>query len=335
MTTNRRMFNGLLGGSVAAIALIAATGAWAAGPRIAYFVPAANSWTAVTTKGAKDTIEAAGGTMTIIESNYSAETQFTQVQDAITSGNYDGFIIMSVDGSGMVPYVEQAAEANIPVAVDTSVVGPDTTTKEIQVKGIVASVTLPASLEGASYAGEIIKQCGDTPCNVAVMLGSRGQTYDVALLQALKDTVKDQANIKIVAETEGGYASDPAYTAMRDVFLAHPEITMVVTYNDPMAKGVLQAADEGGIKVGGADGLKLISSGGSQLAKDLILEGRMLSSEVGLPYTQGKLEAEGLLSALKGEPVAQAAVHTTFDAAPFPFLNASNAADFKPEWAGE
>lgn len=304
-------------------------------PRIAYFVPSANSWTAVTTAGAKEVIEKAGGVFTIIDSNYNAETQATQVRDAVTSGNYDAFIIMAVDGAGIVPYVEEAAEAGIPVAVDTSVVGTDTSSKDIQVDGIVSSVTLPASLVGGSTGDEIIAQCRDIdPCNVLILLGSRGQTYDVAVLDGIKAKLADAPNVKVVAEAEGGYASDPAFNAMRDQFLAHPDINLLVSYSDPMTNGAVQAAEEMDVTLGDG-GVRIVSMGGSQLAKDLILAGKMVSSKVDLPYSQGRIEAESVLQALKGEPVTNSAVYPTADLSPFPFLNATNAADFTPEWAGQ
>ena len=104
--------------------------------------------------------EACGANLTLIDNGFDPAKQFANIQDAITTGNYDAFIIVTLDNAGIVPVVEDAIEAGIKViATDTSI-GPDLTTSDIQVEGVSGSILRPASLIAEDQAAIIL----DTVC---------------------------------------------------------------------------------------------------------------------------------------------------------------------------
>ena len=57
-----------------------------------------------------------GDTVDISDANFDPQKQFSNCQDAVASGKYDGILIQSVDQVGIVPCVEDAIKAGILVA---------------------------------------------------------------------------------------------------------------------------------------------------------------------------------------------------------------------------
>ena len=85
--------------AILVLVLVAPVTAQDAGPKIALFNPLGNNeYVANAEKGVRSIIEAAGGTVQAFDAGFDPAEQLNQIQDAITAGGYQAFILYSVDG---------------------------------------------------------------------------------------------------------------------------------------------------------------------------------------------------------------------------------------------
>ncbi|MDE0515804.1 MAG: substrate-binding domain-containing protein, partial [Acidimicrobiaceae bacterium] len=153
------------------------------------------------------------------DAQFNADLQTTQLQDAVASGQYDGIILVALNGPGLVPDVEAALDAGHEIVLFNQIVGDDLSTNEPQVDGIAASILAPPVVTGERAGRLTVQACaGLDPCRVVYIFGIRGIPLDVALRQGFDSVVADQPNIEIVAEGEGQYLGpEGGINAIQDI----------------------------------------------------------------------------------------------------------------------
>src|SRR5579871_2056053 len=71
---------------------------------IAFFgFAAANSFAQATWKGVQQMAKDCGASAKFFDPNFNAQTQVSQIQDAITTGQYQLFVVQANDGNAVVP----------------------------------------------------------------------------------------------------------------------------------------------------------------------------------------------------------------------------------------
>jgi hypothetical protein len=66
-----------------------------------------------------------GASIQVFSGEYDQTEQLNQMQDAVTSGNFNAFIVYAIDGNGVIPGVQAALDAGIVVVGADVVIGPD------------------------------------------------------------------------------------------------------------------------------------------------------------------------------------------------------------------
>ncbi|MFE4668697.1 sugar ABC transporter substrate-binding protein [Streptomyces sp. NPDC056716] len=123
--------------------------------------------------------------------------------------------------------------------------------------------------------------------------------------------------MNIVAEDIANWNKDEALTLMEDWVLAHPGIDAIVSMNDNMAAGALEA-------VAGRDTYRNIQSygvDGTPEASLLIQDGQMTATSLQSASEPAKLNMEAVHALLTG---AEESVQRDIDA---PLITSENAAD--------
>ena len=230
------------------------------------------------------------------DAQFNAELQTTQLQDAIASGQYDGIILVALNGPGLVPDVEAALASGLQVVLFNQIVGDDLSTNEPQVDGIAASVMAPPVVTGERAGRLTIQACeGLDPCRVVYLFGIRGIPLDVALRQGFDSAVAGHANIGVVAEGEGLYLGpEGGINAIQDILQAQPEFDVVVGADQSLQGVELVLTDEGKL-----DGVALIGLGGSSPAIDGVRDGRWFATVYYAPASEGRLAMEAMIAALR------------------------------------
>lgn len=194
--------------------------------------------------------------------------QVSDVEDLVAQG-VDALIINVRDSQGLVPAVNAAAAAGIPViAIDSSI---DASAKIVTL--VQSSNTRNGMLVGQWLADETAGQ----ELKVALLSGDQGNEVGrERRLGVLAGLIEGQlrnggtASFEIVGQGWGGWGNEGGLTAMEDILTAHPDVNVVLGENDSMLLGARNALRAQGLEdqvllVAAADGqkeaLELIKTG--------------------------------------------------------------------------
>ena len=143
---------------------------------VAFFgFAAANGFAQATWAGVQEAAAELCATARFFDPNFDSATQVAQIQDAITSGEFEAFVIQANDGNSVVPVVKEAIEAGITVVGEFTPIGTDYDSIEPQVEGMTSYVgtSIVANGEGLAEArvdGLRVARCGAVPSGVSARI---------------------------------------------------------------------------------------------------------------------------------------------------------------------
>jgi ribose transport system substrate-binding protein len=271
--------------------------------KIAFFgFASANSFAQATYAGIQEQAKKEGVETKFFDPNFDAQTQVSQIQNAITTGEYQAFIVQANDGNAVVPPIREAIEEGITVVGEFTPVGTRYDTIEPQVDGLIFVGEPPT--ENGTALGELgVEACKDVKptCEVAYLEGFKTLPLDNARTDAVKAALEEGSNVEIVASLEGGYTEESGLKAAQNVLQAHPDVDVMIGSSQAIA-GAEQAVEDADAEV------QLIGNGGSRQAVAAVKEGRWYATYVGAEKSAGAKAAELAIAAARGEKVP-----STFD----------------------
>ena len=267
---------------------------------VAFFAASSqNQFNAAVYEGIETAAAGLGVETTIFDGEFNAQVQLNQMEDAIASGRFDGFVLLANDTVGIASAVERANEAGIPTVTTLFPIGPDLTTLEQQVDGIVATVARPPGDGARLQAEAVVEFCADLdPCNVVILIGQLQFPFDNVRYETFTEVLAEHDNISLVATGEGNYDRDASLTVMQDIIQANPEIHAVLSNADQHLSGAEIALTEAGYDL---EDLFLVGAGATQDAVDAVREGRWDATLADYPRTMGERALEILVQNLRGE----------------------------------
>lgn len=263
---------------------------------------------------------------------YDTQEQINQIQDAISAGVYDAFIIHPNDSNAVVPAIEEALAEGILVIGADGPFGPDTRSLDPYPAGVTSIIGRTGWTTG-SWLGEAVVAAaeGMDEAQVAYLIGFQSLTIDQDRFEALEQVIAPYPQIEVVSFQEGLYRRDTSREIMQNVFQANPDIKIVVSSGDQMTLGAYDAAVEAGI----AENIKFIGNGCSREGWQAIKDGYFFASYADIPYTQGVLLIETVAKALQGEEVPSS-INLEDQRPPLPqegpMITIDNIEAFKGEW---
>jgi ribose transport system substrate-binding protein len=296
------------GGSAAGSSQTAASGALNGNfkntkvKKIAFFgFAAANSFAQATWAGVQQAAKQYGAQAKFFDPNFNAQTQVSQIQDAITTGQYQVFVVQANDGNAVVPVVKQAIKAGITVVGEFTPVGTKYDTIQPQVPGLYFVGEAPVT-NGHNLGKLGIEACkGINPCKLVYMQGFKSLPLDNARTAAVLQTLKSAKNVKVVASPEGGYTQASGLKAAQDVLQAHPDVNVIIGSSQAI-EGAQQAVKSAG-KLGK---IKLIGNGGSCQAVKGVKAGNWFAAYVLPEKTSGYKATQIGVAAANGAKVPHA-----------------------------
>ncbi|WP_324825415.1 sugar ABC transporter substrate-binding protein [Sinanaerobacter sp. ZZT-01] len=259
------------------------------GYRVAYIARAQSdsfaAWLANEMKAEADNYDDI--TLDVIDGQADDEKENAAIENAIANG-YDAIIVQPNNGEAQRPYVEQIVSAGI-IAITTNA----------RIDGIegASSVDADPYVQAKVNAEAAIKQ---VPKNgkVVVLKGPSGNFHADERLKAWKEVFfSARPDVKILAEDFANWNKDEAMQLMEDWIMAHGEIDAIISMNDNMAAGALEAVK------GKAEYADILSYGvdGTAEACLLIEEGKMTSTCLQSAIDLAKLNMETVHKLLTGE----------------------------------
>ncbi|MBE3580067.1 MAG: substrate-binding domain-containing protein [Thermoanaerobacteraceae bacterium] len=281
-----------------------------------YFVELVNA--------AKREAEARGCKFISYDAQDDINKQLADMEDLIAQ-NVDLIILNAKDPVGAVPAVKAAAEADIPVIeVDSSIdpSAPVVTTIQSNNKenGRLVGLWLAKQFAGKPIKAALISGAPGNPVGQTRRMGvfagtvagqmavlgkeiseEEADRYANNIEEQLKSrgrAIIEEAKFEIVAQGWGNWAHEGGLKAMEDILVANPDINVLITENDSMALGALEA-----IKEAKKEGQIIIAAAadGQKEALALIKEGKYGATGMNNPTLIGKTAVEVGLRYLEGE----------------------------------
>jgi len=187
--------------------------------------------------GALKAAEKADVKVIVVDAQDDPAKQISNVEDLIQQ-EVDLIIINPTDSEALIPAVEKANKANIPViTVDRSIGGGE-------VKTHIAS----DNIEGAKMAAKYIAERLNGKGNVVEIQGQPGASAARDRGRGLHEGLDEYGDIKIVYSQPADWDRNKAMNTMQNALQSHPEVNAVFAHNDEMALGALRAIESAGLK---------------------------------------------------------------------------------------
>ena len=170
-------------------------------------------------------------TLDVFDGQADDEVENKMIENAVAN-SYDAIIIQANNGEAQRPYIEQAVAKGI-VTITTNPRVPD-----IQGANSVDAKPYDQGAVVAKHALDKIPQ----GANVVVLNGPGGNFHSEQRRKAWQEEFfAKRPDVKIVAENIANWNKDEALRLMEDWSLANSKIDAIVSMNDNMATGALEA----------------------------------------------------------------------------------------------
>jgi ribose transport system substrate-binding protein len=268
-------------------------------PKIGYFAFGLSAYE-LSYKAAIDEMNAEGSDVSWVEAKYDPALQLKQLQTALTTHEYDAWIIEAVDAEGVCNLVsKQAPEAGIPVGI---IVSPTCgRAQEPWGEGVWAPGTLnfvsdTANVTWFTHVFESMKETlGITPSTkVGALVGEHISAQTLAVEAGLK-----AAGIETVETAETDYTAPEGQAKAQAMLSRNPDIEVLINGYEGITPGVIAALKEAGKQPGE---VKMGDIGGSsEITIPNINAGWLQASAVYDPKTIAKTAIEQMELAFNGE----------------------------------
>jgi ribose transport system substrate-binding protein len=260
-------------------------------PTIAFFVKnVTNPFWKACRIGAEKAGKALGVTIETVAPTKpdNIEEQTRLVEDWIVN-KPDAFVFVPVDYKALVPSIQKANKAGIPV---------------------VGYVNRMTDVDLVTYIGSDDEQMEYEICKyLFALMGGKGKIVHIDGVPAaitaqnrkkgFDRAVNENPGIEVLASQPGNYRRLPAVQVFENLMQRFPEIDAVVSANDDMAVGIAEAL----AAAGRAGKTKVIGIDGIPDATAAIAAGNMLATADFSGHDQAYLAVTAAVRSLRGQPV--------------------------------
>jgi ribose transport system substrate-binding protein len=255
-----------------------------------------NSYDAPMLAAAQAVAATDGATMKVFDANNSPQTQYSQLQDVINSGQYNGIIVQPIFGTGLMTLVSQAIAKGIKVVNMDQILGPDLTTDAPQVKGLSANVTFVPSEIGTKLGQQVVAACKAknlNPCKVGYLWDIKASSLDEAINKAFTQATAGSP-VKVVAQGQSYFSPTTGLTAVQTMLQAQPGLNLIVG-SDQGIEGGSQAISSAHL----TGKVILVGYGASAAALQGVKSGAWYSDVAQAPASEGRDAVTALVKAIQ------------------------------------
>src|ERR687898_142026 len=236
--------------------------------------------------GAQQAAKDEGVQLIIADAQNDSATQQDDVQNFVTQ-QVDAILVNPVDSEAVVPAVQAANQADIPViALDRGASG-----------GEIATLIASDNVEGGGLAGEeLIELVGSGP--VAQLEGIPGASPTRDRGQGFEEAINAQDAVELVASQTANFDRAEGLNVTENILQSNPEIKGIFAQNDEMALGAVRALGNRA----GTD-VKIVGFDAVEEALKAIQDGKMNATVAQQPDRIGSLGVENAMKVIEGESV--------------------------------
>ncbi|MCD7993081.1 MAG: substrate-binding domain-containing protein [Clostridia bacterium] len=216
------------------------------------------------------------------------EGQVKLVEDFIQRG-VSAIVISPVNPDGMVPVLQQAEEAGIPVIIMDGKLNADFPRSTVSTNDEAAG----------KFAAEKLKElAGDAGGTFAIVSAVPGAVQEGGREKGFSDELETYQNYKIIGTYYGKGDRNQTYNITQDILTSNPDITGFYTVNEGSSAGVTLGVREGDLK----DKI-FVAFDPSTEVLDAIRDGYVDGAVAQNPYLIGRTAVLNVIKVLNGETV--------------------------------
>lgn len=292
MTTTRRLPLAAATAAALALALGAGRAAAAAEPTIALVqINQQALFFTQMNEGAEKKAKELGAKLVIFNANNDPAAQNNAIETYVAQ-KVDGLIVVAIDVNGVMPAVEAAAKAGIPVAAVDAILpkGP-------QIAQVGVDNEAAGKLIGEHFVKVVDAQMGGK-AKLGVV-GALNSFIQNVRQKGFEEVVKAAPGITMAGVVDGRNIQDNAMSAAENLMTANPDLTAIYATGEPALLGAVAAVEsqgrQGDVKVVGWDLTASAIKG--------IDEGYVVGVVQQDPAGMGAAAVEAVAKAIKGESV--------------------------------
>jgi ribose transport system substrate-binding protein len=289
-----------------------------------------NSYDAPMLAAAQTVASDQNATLKVFDAQNSPQTQFSQLQDVINSGQYNGIIVQPIFGTGLTQLVSQAIGKGIKVVDMDQILGPKLDTDQPQVQGLSANVAFVPTEIGTKLGQQVVAACAAknlSPCKIGYLWDIKASALDVAINGAFKKAIAGSP-VQVVTEGQSFFTPTTGQTAVQTMLQAQPGLNLIVGSDQGIEGGAIaiQTAHKTGKVI-------LVGYGASAAAIAGVSSGAWYSDVAQAPASEGRLAVQALIKAVRAG-TDSGAVDPVAGLPNSGIVTKDNASQFTAEWPG-
>ena len=235
-------------------------------------------------------------TMDVLQADFDVNKQVTQIEDALSSGQYDAFVFEAIDGDAACKPLQRAIEQDVVVTIyNTPICG---NYEALHTDGTLGYFGRSEARIG-QWMGEWLATELNGKGKVARVTGPQQVSIVRVLGDAMHGELKKHPGIEVVAEPDGAWDSAKGLAATEDLLQAHPDLDGIVYDADNMTLGLDKALK----KVGRLGQVTVVSSAGSEQGFALVRDGVISAETMSLPREEAGQAVEATIQHLNGNQI--------------------------------
>ena len=242
-------------------------------------------------RGAEEKAKKLGVELQIYNANNDPAMQNNAVETYIQEG-VDGLAVVAIDVNGIMPAVEQADAAGIPVVAIDAILPDGPQKAQIGVDNAKAGADIGA------YFLDYVNANMDGKAKVGVV-GALNSYIQNVREKGFEDKIAGVDGIEVVGVVDGQNVQDTALTAAENLITANPDLTAIYATGEPALMGAIAAVESQGKQ----DDIKIFGWDLTAQAINAIDDGFLIAVIQQDPSLMGAAAVEALNDISNGETV--------------------------------
>lgn len=215
-------------------------------------------------------------------------SQQTPYVDSMISRKVSALAIAPTDATAMIPPIQRAVNAKIPViTVDSTITNKSLLTAEVTADNV----------QGGQAAADILAKQINDKGTVVVLAPTPGITTDNERVQGFEQEIKKYPNIKFVGVQYDNEQNTQAATLAQQMILRYPDLAGIFGTDDTSASGAAA-----GVRSAGKTGKVQVVAYDAEPAEVTDLQSGLISALIAQkPYEEGQLAVQYAYDAATGQ----------------------------------
>lgn len=202
-------------------------------------------------------------TVTLNADNHT-DVQQSQMNDVILLAP-EAIVLAAVDFNALVPSIERAREAGIPVMIFDRQI----TATEVDFTSVAGTVEI-GQIAAAEIQRLLEERNGEVRGKVLQVLGDPSDPYTLDIQKGFEDTIGEHEGVEIISLPAMQWEASNAGSIVSDQLLANPDIDLIFVHAAHLAVAAVASLEAAGKQPGD---VLLVSSNGAPVGLDLIRQG--------------------------------------------------------------